>query len=94
MSVPAVYAPQGRIDSSNSRQREKELMEALEQGGGSALLDFSKVEFLSSAGLRVLLLAANVADRQGGVIRVQGAIPSVREVLVVSGFDDILTLVD
>lgn len=70
------------------------MLAVLQSGQGSMLLDLSQVEFLSSAGLRVLLVAANYADRHGGVIRVSGARPSVREVLVVSSFDDILTLID
>ena len=70
------------------------MMAVLQAGQGSMLLDLSKVEFLSSAGLRVLLVAANYAEQQGGVIRVSGARASVREVLVVSSFDDILTLID
>lgn len=70
------------------------MLAVLESGQGSMLLDLSQVEFLSSAGLRVLLVAANFADRQGGVVRVSGARPSVREVLIVSSFDDILTLID
>ena len=90
----AVYAPVGRLDASNSRQCEAELMAVLEEGNGSMLLDLSGVEFLSSAGLRLLLVAANFADKRGGVIRVSGARPAVREVLIVSTFDEILTLLD
>lgn len=70
------------------------MIAVLEAGQGSMLLDLSQVEFLSSAGLRALLVAANYSDRKGGVIRVSGARPSVREVLIVSSFDDILTLID
>jgi anti-anti-sigma factor len=69
-------------------------MAVLEEGKGSMLLDLSGVEFLSSAGLRLLLVAANFADKHGGVIRVSGARPAVREVLIVSTFDEILTLID
>jgi len=89
-----VYAPVGRLDASNSRRCEAELMAVLEEGNGSMLLDLSGVEFLSSAGLRLLLVAANFADQRGGVIRVSGARPAVREVLIVSTFDEILTLID
>lgn len=94
MSGIAVYAPVGRFDSSNSRVRQTELMAILAEGEGSALIDFSGVEFLSSAGLRVLLLAANESDKRGGTLHLSGARPSVREVLVVSGFQEILTLLD
>jgi len=94
MSRIAVYAPVGRFDSSNSRVRQTELMAILAEGEGSALIDFSGVEFLSSAGLRVLLLAANESDKRGGTLHLSGARPSVREVLVVSGFQEILTLLD
>ena len=69
---------------------EKELKEAL-PGVSDLTLDFADLEYISSAGLRVLLAAQKIMNRQGRmkIVRVNEI---VREVFDVTGFSDILTI--
>ena len=83
-------ALEGRLDTSTAPQLENELKEAI--GGVTELvLDFSALEYISSAGLRVLLSAQKIMNKQGSmkVVHVNDVI---REIFEVTGFCDILTI--
>ena len=82
-------ALEGRLDTTTAPELEKEL-------GGlndvtTLTLDFSKLEYISSAGLRVLLSAHKVMSRKGGM-KVTHVNEIVNEVFEVTGFADILTI--
>ena len=80
----------GRLDTTTAPQLERELTDSL--AGVTALtLDFEKLEYISSAGPRVLLSAQKAMNKQGEmkVIHVNDVI---REIFEVTGFSDILTL--
>jgi len=81
---------EGRLDTTTAPQLETELMGSLE-GITSLVLDFEKLEYISSAGLRVLLAAQKVMMKQGEmkVIHVNEV---VMEVFEVTGFTDTLTI--
>ena len=81
---------EGRLDTTTAPQLETELMGSLE-GVTSLVLDFEKLEYISSAGLRVLLAAQKVMMKQGEmkVIHVNEV---VMEVFEVTGFTDTLTI--
>lgn len=81
---------EGRLDTTTAPQLETELMGSLE-GVTSLVLDFEKLEYISSAGLRVLLAAQKVMMKQGEmkVIHVNEV---VMEVFEVTGFTDSLTI--
>ena len=86
----AVFALEGRLDTNTSPDLEKELREALP--GVSALeLDFEKLEYISSAGLRVLLSAQKLMNRQGEM-KVKNVNETIMEIFEVTGFTDILTI--
>ena len=83
-------ALEGRLDTSTAPQLESDLKDAI--GGVSDLvLDFSALEYISSAGLRVLLSAQKIMNKQGSmkVVHVNDVI---REIFEVTGFCDILTI--
>ena len=83
-------ALEGRLDTTTAPQLEGELKEALD--GVTALeLDFQQLEYLSSAGLRVLLAAQKVMNRQGSMV-VRHVNETIHEVFEVTGFTDILTI--
>ena len=83
-------ALEGRLDTTTAPELEETLKKAL-PGIGELTLDFEKLEYVSSAGLRVLLSAQKQMNRQGSmVITHVGEI--VREVFEVTGFTDILTI--
>jgi anti-sigma B factor antagonist len=84
------YALEGRIDTTTAPELEKELKG--DMGGVNALvLDFEHVDYISSAGLRVLLSAHKAMSKKGGM-KVTNVNEMVREVFEVTGFSDILDI--
>lgn len=84
-------ALEGRLDTMTAPNLDAELRDSL--GAISELVfDFSKVDYISSAGLRVLLFAQKVMNKQGSMI-VKNVNPEVKEVFEVTGFSDILKIV-
>ena len=80
----------GRLDTTTAPDLERELKDSLE--GVTALsLDFKELEYISSAGLRVLLSAQKVMNKQGTMV-VKNASEVVKEIFEVTGFCDILTI--
>ena len=83
-------AVEGRLDTTTAPELEKELKGSL--GEADALtLDLEKLEYISSAGLRVLLSAHKEMSKKGGMT-VKNPNEIVREVFDVTGFIDILTI--
>ena len=83
-------ALEGRLDTMTAPELEAELNQSL--GSAESLtLDFSKLEYISSAGLRVLLSAHKAMSAKGGM-KVTNVNEIVREVFEVTGFSDILTI--
>ena len=80
----------GRLDTAAARQLEKELSESL-TGVKELVMDFQDLEYISSAGLRVLLSAQKIMNRQGSM-KVTGVNEIVMEIFEVTGFSDILTI--
>ena len=88
-----VLAPVGRIDMASAdtfRDRLIPLIGSAAAGGESVVLDFSGVDYISSAGLRVLMLAAKEARSSGGKIAVAALQPLVNEIFQISRFDKVL----
>ena len=80
-----VIAPEGTIDSRTAPQFEKPALEALAKGERRIVVDFSKIDFTSSAGLRVLLMLGKRLSPVGGTLVLCGLNEGVRKVLEVSG---------
>lgn len=83
-------ALEGRLDTMTAPELEAELKASLD-AADSLALDFSKLDYISSAGLRVLLSAHKVMSGKGGM-KVKNVNEVVREVFDVTGFADILTI--
>ena len=80
----------GRLDTNSSPALEAELKQSV--GGVKELIfDFSGVEYISSAGLRILLAAQKVMNRQGSM-KLIGVNDDGMEVFEITGFSDILTI--
>ena len=86
-----VVAPEGRIDTATAPILEKELKESIDDSVKDLTLDFSKITYISSAGLRVLLSAQKVMNRQG-TMKVIHVGEVIKEIFDVTGFSDILTI--
>ncbi len=80
----------GRLDTTTAPQLEDELKSSIE-GVESLELDFSDLEYISSAGLRVLLSAQKTMNTQGQMT-LTGVNDTIMEIFEVTGFSDILTI--
>jgi anti-sigma B factor antagonist len=80
----------GRLDTTTAPQLEAELKTSLNDIN-SLVLDFSGLEYISSAGLRVLLSAQKVMNKQGKMV-IHQVNETIMEVFEVTGFVDILTI--
>ena len=87
-----IFAPKGRLDASNAAVAERDVLDLLEKNGPSIVLDLTDIAYMSSAGLRVLLVAAKAARQKGGRAVLAGPHPAIMEVLRMSGFDKIMTI--
>lgn len=83
-------ALEGRLDTTTAPDLEKALKESLD-GVNALTLDLAKLDYISSAGLRVLLSAHKTMSARGGM-KVANVNEMVMEVFEVTGFSDILTL--
>ena len=86
-----IVAIAGSLDSTTSPTAQKALDQVL-AGAKKVVLDFSKLDYISSAGLRVLLGAAKQLKSSGGTLGMFGLNQSVREVFEISGFSAILSV--
>ena len=80
-----VVEPQGRVDSNSARELEDVLL-PLFDGAEPVLVDFGGMSYISSAGLRVLLLAARRSKATGTGLALCGMSKPVEEVFTISGF--------
>ena len=83
-------APEGRIDTLSAPELEKKLCEILD-GVSDLVLDMAKVEYVSSAGLRVILKIQKVMYKQGKM-KLTHVSETVMEVFEITGFSDILNI--
>jgi anti-anti-sigma factor len=84
----------GRLDSSSASSAEEQLTRLIGSGAPRLAIDLSNLEYISSAGLRVLLLVARKVQQAHGKLALFGLASSVREVFSISGFDTIFTVRD
>ena len=80
----------GRLDTTTAPQLEGELKTSLNDVT-DLVLDFAKLEYISSAGLRVLLSAQKVMNKQGKMV-IKNANDEIKSVFEITGFCDILTI--
>ncbi|MBR3059010.1 MAG: STAS domain-containing protein [Oscillospiraceae bacterium] len=86
----AVFALEGRLDTVTAPELEAAFRETLE-GVTELTLDFGKLEYISSAGLRVLLAAQKQMNKQGKMKLIHVG-ETIMEIFEVTGFSDILTI--
>ena len=85
-----IISLEGRLDTTTAPQLDDELKTAL-NGVEKLEFDFSKLEYISSAGLRVLLSAQKVMNKQGSMV-IKNVNEEIQEIFEVTGFVDILTI--
>ena len=85
-----VLTPEGRVDGSNSADFQSAVMERIDEGAESILLDFSGISYISSAGLRAVLILAKKLNQVNGRFALCSMRESVQSVFEVSGFVKII----
>jgi anti-anti-sigma factor len=83
---------QGRLDSANAKALEAALLAPVQAGEKLVVLDLSALDYISSAGLRVVLIAAKQQKAKQGRFALCGLRDEIREVFEISGFAKILDI--
>lgn len=81
-----IVRPRGRLDSSSAPEMERLVTESLDAGVQRLVLDFTSLDYISSAGLRVVLVAGKKLRASKGKMVLVGLQDMVREVFEMSGF--------
>jgi anti-anti-sigma factor len=88
-----VVMPNGRLDTNNYMEAEKLVADEVGAGEHKVVFDFSKTDYISSSGLRVILQAAKLVHGKGE-IALCNANEQIHEVLEISGFLDVIKYCD
>ena len=88
----AVVRFEGNLDTNTAPEAQERLDELVAQGAEKVLVDFSDLDYISSAGLRVLLATAKKLRGGGGNIRLCSLNETVAEVFEISGFSTIFAV--
>ncbi|MBQ7740101.1 MAG: STAS domain-containing protein [Eubacterium sp.] len=80
----------GRLDTSTAPELDAQVTSSIE-GTENLVFDFAQLDYISSAGLRVLLSALKMMSKQGSM-KITNVSESVREIFDITGFSDILTI--
>lgn len=89
-----VVKTEGRIDGSNASDFQGSVEAVISSEDKSLILDFEQLDYISSAGLRVILLIAKDLQQKGIKFAICSLSTLVREVFMISGFDQIIEVYD
>ncbi len=81
----------GRVDSAVAKGFEDAVLGGFEDGN-KVIIDFSTLDYISSAGLRVILMAAKRLKASSGALHLCGMKPHIKEVFDISGFSSMLSI--
>ncbi len=88
-----IVRPAGRLDSATSEALGRAVGEIFDAGSRRMVIDFSQLEYVSSAGLRATLIAGKrMRGVPGGKLALCALVPGVREIFEISGFLTIFTV--
>ena len=89
-----VVAIAGRLDAVTSADFEKRMRELIDRGNAALVVDFERLDYISSAGLRALLVVARTLKAKDGRLRFANVKGGVRAVFDMSGFASMFQLDD
>jgi anti-anti-sigma factor len=87
-----VAKAEGRIDGTNAREFQDDLDSVIEEGDRAVILNFQDLMYISSAGIRVVLMTAKTLQRREARFALCSLSEPVREIFEVSGFDKIIPI--
>ena len=82
----------GKLDASTSKELEDRVLALVASGRNKLVVDLSRLDYISSAGLRVFLLAAKRMEATSGRLVLSSLNPAVKQVFDIAGFSSYLTL--
>lgn len=85
-----VVAPSARLDTNNSPEVAAKITDKIQDGERKVIFDFNQTDYISSAGLRVILVAAKLLKPADGKLALCNANDQILEVLEISGFHSIV----
>ncbi|MBN8572719.1 MAG: STAS domain-containing protein [Candidatus Kapaibacterium sp.] len=88
-----LLAIEGRVDTNTAAEAEEAIITTIDNGAARLAVDFSGLDYVSSAGLRVFLLAAKKMKKTGGQMVLCGMKPIIKEVFDMSGFSALFIIV-
>ena len=88
-----IFKLNGRLDSNTSPTLEKKIAEAIKNGARNMVIDFENLDYISSAGLRIILKTTKDLKRNEGCIVLCAMQDYVKEVFEIAGFDSFLPIV-
>ena len=87
-----VIHPEGRLDTVTAGEFENEVTPLIQKSGLNVLIDFGKLEYISSTGLRSILLLAKEMKKKGKKIALCCLNDTILDVFRISGFDTIISI--
>jgi anti-sigma B factor antagonist len=87
-----VLGPVGRLNNDTSPEFQSRLLGSVSAVGAKVLVDFSRVDYISSAGLRALMAAAKASKAGGGRLAVTGLNAVVKEIFTISRFSYVVNV--
>jgi anti-anti-sigma factor len=87
-----VLGLQGRLDTSQAAEVEKKILEILDKGHDRIILDCQELDYISSSGLRVFLIAQKKMMEKSGVLNICSLQPNIKEIFDISGFSMIFSI--
>jgi len=88
-----IFKIMGRLDSNTAPDFEKKIVDAIQDGTTAMIIDFENLDYISSAGLRVILKTTKDLKRVDGMLMLCAMKDYVKEVFEIAGFDAFLPIV-
>lgn len=87
-----IVKTEGRVDGSNASDFQDAMEGAIGADDGSVILNLAQLDYISSAGLRIILLSAKNLRQRDVKFAICSLSPSVHELFIISGFDQIIAI--
>jgi anti-sigma B factor antagonist len=94
VDATAIVEVRGRIDSTTASGLQQRLQKPIESGLTGIVVDFSQVQYISSAGFKALLIAAKLGEKSGCSVALCGVVGEIRRMFEIAAFDQVFTILD
>lgn len=91
-ATAAIFHVKGRVDTAASQELERRVLLGLDRGARYLVMDFSDLEYINSAGLRILVMGYQRLHPSGGQVMVCGVRDYIAEIFDISGYDRIFSM--